>query len=46
MVETIITSHTGIAYSVERNAQGTQPQHGFNLMISVECACVDVELYS
>ena len=33
---TIITSHTGTAYHVEHNAQGTRPHHGFNLLISVE----------
>jgi len=36
IVETIITSHTGIAYHLEHNAQGT-PHQGFNLLISVEC---------
>jgi len=34
------TSHTGIAYQVERNPLGTPPHHGFSLLISVECACV------
>jgi len=28
MVDNIITSHMGIAYHVEHNAQGTQPHHG------------------
>jgi len=41
----IITSHTGIAYGVERNAQGTQPHHGFSLLISVECACAEHYLW-
>jgi len=40
-IQTIIASHTGIAYHVEHNAQGKQPHHGFNLLISVECACVE-----
>jgi len=35
-VETIITSHTGIAHYVEHNTQGTPPHHGFSLLISVE----------
>jgi len=35
IVETIITSHTGIACYVEDNAQGTPPHHGFSLSISV-----------
>jgi len=34
IVETIIASHTGIAYHVELNAQGTPPHHGFSLLIS------------
>jgi len=38
-VEIIVTSHTGIEYHVEHNAQGTPAHHGFNLLISVECAC-------
>jgi len=37
IVDTIISSHTGIAYHV----QGTPPHHGFSLLINVECACVD-----
>ena len=41
MVENIITSHTGIAHHVEHNPEGTQPHHGFNLLISVECACIE-----
>jgi len=36
IVETIIASHTGMAY-VEHNAQGTPPHHGFSLLISVDC---------
>jgi len=40
IVETIITSHTGIAHRVEHDTQGTPPHHGFNLLISVECARV------
>jgi len=32
----IIVSHTGIAYHVEHNGQGTPPHHGFSLLISVE----------
>jgi len=35
---TIITSHMGIAYQVEHNAQGSGRHHDFNLLISVECA--------
>ena len=38
IVETIIASHTGIAYRVEHNAEGTPPHHGFSLLISVEFA--------
>jgi len=38
---TIITSHTGIAYHFEHDAQGTGPHHGFNLLISVECTYVE-----
>jgi len=41
IAETIITSHTGTAYNVEHNAQGTPPHHGFSLLVSVECACVE-----
>jgi len=41
VVERIITSHAGIAFYVEYNAQGTPPYHGFSLLISVECACVE-----
>jgi len=29
IVETIITSHTGIAYHVEHIAEGMPPNHGF-----------------
>ena len=32
--------HTGIAYHVAYNAQGTMLHHGFSPLISVECACV------
>jgi len=35
IVETIVTSHTGIAHHVEHDAQGTPPHHGFSLLISV-----------
>ena len=41
IVQTIITSHTGIAYHVEYNAQGTLRNHVFSLLISVDCACVE-----
>jgi len=41
IVETIITSHTGIVYYLEHNAEGTPPHHGFSLLISVECTCVE-----
>jgi len=41
IVETIITSHTDTAYHVEHNAQGTPPNHGFSLLINVECACAE-----
>jgi len=41
IVETITASHAGIAYHVEHNAHGTPPHHGFSLLISVECACVE-----
>jgi len=40
-VETIITSHTNIAYRVEHKAQGKPPHHGFSLLISVEPACAE-----
>ena len=40
IAETIITSHTGTAYNVEHNAQGTPPHHDFSPLISVECAYV------
>jgi len=40
MVETIITSHTDVAYHVERMG-GTPPHHSFSLLISVEYACVN-----
>jgi len=35
IVETIIASCTGGTY----NAEGTLPQQGFSLLISVQCAC-------
>jgi len=38
---TILTSHKGIAYHVENNAQGTPPHHDFSPLISVECAYVE-----
>jgi len=34
-------SHTCRAYHVEHNAQGTPPHHGFNILINIECACVE-----
>jgi len=37
IIETIVTSHMGVAYYVEHNAQGMPQHHGFNLSISVEC---------
>jgi len=37
----IITSHTGIAYHAEHNAQGTPPHQGFKLLISFECTYVE-----
>jgi len=40
IVEMIIASHTGMAY-VEHNAQGTPPHHGFSVLVSIECACVE-----
>jgi len=36
IVETIIASHTGIAYHVEHDAEGTPPHQGFSLLIRVE----------
>jgi len=41
IVEMFPTSHTGIAYHVEHNAQGTLPHQGFSLLISVVCAYVE-----
>jgi len=38
---TILTSHAGVACHLEHNAQGTNPNHGFNLLISVECTYVE-----
>jgi len=38
---TILMSHTGIAYHVEHNAQGTGPHHDFNLLISVGCTYIE-----
>jgi len=40
IAETMITSHRGIPYHVEHNAQGTPPHRGFSLLICSECACV------
>jgi len=37
ILETTITSHIGIAYQVEYNAQDMLRYHGFSLLISVEC---------
>jgi len=37
IVETVLKSHTAMAYCIECNAQGTPPHHGFSLLISVEC---------
>jgi len=34
MVDNIFTSHMGIAYHVEHNAQGTQPHHGFSRLVA------------
>jgi len=39
IVETIIASHTSIAYHVEHVAEVTPPHQGFSVMISVEFAC-------
>ena len=39
IVETIIASHTSIAYRVEHIAEGTPPHQGFSALISVEFAC-------
>ena len=40
VVGKILTSHTGIAYHVEHNAQGMPPHHSFSLLISVKmCVC-------
>jgi len=39
IVETIITSHTGMAYLVEHKAQSTSPHHCLSLLINIECAC-------
>ena len=41
IVETIITSYTGIAYHLEYHAQGTRPHHGFSQLTNIECACVE-----
>jgi len=38
-VDTIIASHTSIAYHVEDIAEGTPPHQGFSVLISVEFAC-------
>ena len=39
IVETIIVSHTSIAYHIEHIAEGTLPHQGFSALISVEFAC-------
>jgi len=39
ILEATITSHAGIAYHVEYNAQGTPPHHGFSLLNCVQGAC-------
>jgi len=36
IVETIITSHTGIAYHVEYNDESTPPHRGFGLLIIIQ----------
>jgi len=41
IVEMIIASHTCIAHYLEHNTQGMRPHHGFSLLISAECACVE-----
>jgi len=41
IVETIITSHTGMAYHVEHKAQSRPPHHGFSLLINIACACLE-----
>jgi len=41
IIGTILTSHKGMAYHVEHNAQGTPPHHDFSPLISVECAYVE-----
>jgi len=41
IIDTIITSHVGVAYLLERNTQGTPLHHGFNVLISAECVCVE-----
>jgi len=38
IVETIIASHTSIAYHVEHIAEGMWPHHGLSVLISVEFA--------
>jgi len=30
-----------VTFHAEYNVQGTPPHHSFNLLISVECACVE-----
>jgi len=41
IVESILTSHTGIAYYIEHNNQSTPLHHGFSLLISVGFAYVE-----
>jgi len=41
IIETIIMSHTGIEIHIEHTVQGTQPHHGFSLLISVEFVYVE-----
>jgi len=41
IAEMILTSHMGIAYHTEHNAQSKPPHHGFSLLISDECAYVE-----
>jgi len=41
IVETIITSNTDMPYRVDHHAQRTPPHHGFSLLISIECACIE-----
>jgi len=41
IVETIITSQTGIAYHGEHNAHGMPPHYGFRLLIIIEFVCIE-----